>query len=59
MSPKCTSWLGHKYEGRYSEEIPGGFEAKRITTTAIVALRSKTYERDICVRCGHVVEKKP
>ncbi len=62
--PKCTHWLGHKFEGRYSEK-PG----KRPTVDElfwvgwsrqeqmIAASIDRTYERDICVRCGFAVEK--
>lgn len=63
--PKCTSWRGHKFVARYSI---GG--ARRLTSDellwipvldrvdAMEATRTKTYERDICVRCGHVIERK-
>jgi hypothetical protein len=62
---KCTSWLGHKFEGRYSQapssfriEDSSGISAEELAVLAN-EYRTKTYERDICVRCGHVVEKKP
>jgi hypothetical protein len=64
--PKCTSWLGHKFEGRYSLGAPvkqmdehwlaiqGTVAIPRI----IDASKPKTYERDVCVRCGAVIERK-
>ena len=64
--PRCTSWLGHKFEGRYSSKgPPEGYDlkltAKASTQAAKEALELltsvKTYERDICVRCGVTVEK--
>jgi hypothetical protein len=65
MSQKCTSWLGHKYEARY-EIIPPSHDAMNGMDTTIYgmeqylkALTKRVYLRDICVRCGHVVEKKP
>ena len=62
--PKCTSWLGHKYEGRYSQTASTSWpkfdtNSKEMARELLNATRDKTYERDICVRCGHVVEKKP
>lgn len=64
MSPKCTSWLGHKYQARYSlsgapaltdEEamFAWSFDYAEILSQK----RAKTYECDVCVRCGHVVQK--
>lgn len=64
MIPKCTSWRGHKFEARYSTG-PG----RKLTepemwhawpydlTTLSEKTRRKTYECDVCVRCGHVVQK--
>ena len=65
MIPKCTSWLGHKFEARYSYNWPDGrYEATlsgapRDVEVMVRAQQDKTYERDICVRCGHVIERKP
>jgi hypothetical protein len=65
--PKCTHWLGHKFEGRYSsppvaEEIAGmSIRASEYATAAKMlmdAARGKDYERDICVRCGHAIERQ-
>lgn len=63
MTPKCTSWLGHKFEGRYSLGDPIAIRARIAEAEALAmvleASKPKTYERDICVRCGVTVEKKP
>jgi hypothetical protein len=60
-TPRCTSWLGHKFEGRYSKVRLGDIElsvAAGITPALVDALTDKTtYERDICTRCGVTVEK--
>lgn len=53
--------FGHKYKPRYSEGAPsisdvqgvGPIGAERV----INASKKRTYERDICERCGHVIEK--
>lgn len=65
MTPKCTSWLGHKFEGRYSltaAVLPAGLKVS-IAVDSLSSIyerfRDATYVHDICVRCGHVVEKKP
>lgn len=63
-TPKCSSWLGHKFEARYSNQNPaliklldnavGGLE---LHPFAMKAMREETYECDICVRCGFKVMK--
>lgn len=60
-APKCTSWLGHKFEARYDLEAPtqvvkssGGWSAREVVDV-LDATRPQTYVHDICVRCGHVV----
>lgn len=59
--PKCTSWLGHKFEGRYSEkptgraEIGWGWVPSDIERV-LRACRIVTYERDVCVRCGATID---
>ena len=61
--PKCTSWLGHKFEGRYSSEPREGDFNKadaegRSAIDALLRMRvNMTYECDICVRCGVKVMK--
>jgi hypothetical protein len=59
---KCTSWFGHKFESRYSSEPSralAGLSAENVSSEDMVnLLTKKTYERDICVRCGATVEKK-
>lgn len=59
MVPKCTSWLGHKFEARYSEKMPDqSLEFEKATVAAIKAFKTITYECDICVRCGHVIDHR-
>lgn len=60
---KCTSWLGHKFEGRYSlspAQLPPGLKVS-IAVDSLSSIyerfRTQTYVHDICVRCGHVVRK--
>ena len=59
--PKCTSWRGHKFEGRYDKgpvagnyNVTGGSE--RHVEAMAERMRSISYVRDICVRCGHTIE---
>lgn len=57
--PKCSSWLGHKFEGRFTEHRACIWEVEEISSDLIEAMRSRSiYERDICVRCGWTVEKQ-
>jgi len=61
--PKCTSWRGHKFEGRFSERPAGrikfdwGWDPYWMTEV-MKEHRVVTYERDICVRCGVTVERE-
>lgn len=60
MIPKCTSWIGHKFEARFSTEpsaVLAGFKAEVRVTDMPMLLTKKTYECDICVRCGFKVMK--
>ncbi len=60
--PKCTSWRGHKFEGRYSSQPDATLSAFQVQVFAKdmpLLVTKRTYERDICVRCGATVEKKP
>lgn len=64
MIPICTSWRGHKFEGRYSYKNPAlqtlftqTGSIKRMTGEFVESMRDQTYELDICVRCGATVEK--
>jgi hypothetical protein len=61
--PKCTSWLGHKFEGRYSYTNPAlvtlmnrASEINNLPPSMVVNMRDATYHCDVCVRCGHVIE---
>lgn len=64
MTAKCTSWRGHRFAARYSTKPAtlsaralqelwwmAGDDRERLTQPV------KTYECDVCVRCGHVVQK--
>ena len=60
--PNCTSMRGHKFEGRYDEKPTGqGGSFQGGPVEAIYALRElticKIYVRDVCVRCGHTIER--
>ncbi len=59
--PKCQSWMGHKFEPRYSTQPDAtlaGFKADSVFSADLPKLLTKrTYEFDICVRCGHKVMK--
>lgn len=62
--PKCTSWLGHKFEARYSySPVAGKYNVEGGSSAHIQAMadkmRQQTYQHDICVRCGHVVPRQP
>lgn len=65
MIPKCTSWLGHRFEGRFSSKVPDNWGGSSFDGTAsgyakmADAVRENTYECDVCVRCGHVVRPSP
>ena len=58
MVPKCTSWRGHKFEGRYSEYMPKDrtLEFQKGSIDLVRSFKTITYECDICVRCGHVID---
>lgn len=61
--PKCTSIWGHKFEARYSYAAPaitklGEVWDAEATVQVLNALAAKDYQHDVCVRCGHVVERK-
>lgn len=62
--PKCPSWLGHKFIARYSTGKPTLEESRLIwiygSDRRLQALRDsrpQTYEGDVCVRCGCVVNQ--
>lgn len=55
---KCTSWLGHKFEARFSRELPTTMTRLKMDYSSdIELLKNVIYERDICIRCGATVEK--
>lgn len=59
--PKCTSWWGHKFEARYSLSASTmiEFEVGKATAKALGEIidryRDRTYEGEVCVRCGYQV----
>lgn len=63
MEKKCTSIFGHRYEARYDlgkAEMPhANFKNMdgESMSEVIEKFRTKTYILDICVRCGHIIEK--
>jgi hypothetical protein len=73
-TPKCSSWRGHKFEARYSLETGAPAEPLTFEKIGVASIteytfselfeinarqaETKTYERDICVRCGHVIERQ-
>ena len=64
MSEKCTSWRGHRFEARYSTR-PIVLPAQKMQELLWLSMDDlkrltepvRTYECDVCVRCGHVVQK--
>jgi len=60
-APKCTSWLGHNFKARYSTKLPSFAGCKDPDGAAVIAIiehaEDKTYEGDVCTRCGHVVNR--
>ncbi len=63
QAPKCTSWLGHKFEavydygpviGKYSAEGATAAHHERMADK----MRQQTYLYHVCVRCGSVVNRK-
>ena len=67
-TPKCQSWLGHRFEARYSTRPYGDLSLDDVSgpAAAVAFLYDKViegntireYQGDICVRCGFVVERK-
>lgn len=62
---KCTSILGHRYEARYSTRAAKLTQQQihealwlSILDRARLTQPTKTYECDVCVRCGHVVQQE-
>lgn len=60
--PKCTSWLGHKFEARFDTGARVGGDAEYEGSAYFILELEKlkhphTYVHDICIRCGHVVQR--
>ena len=63
-APKCTSWLGHRFEPRYSLTPPvltkvGPADDARGTLLVIESLTKREYAGDVCTRCGCIVNAPP
>lgn len=60
MSAMMCTWLGHKFEARYSKtaahDVPKLTGRGRLEDV-LEPFRDVTYERDICIRCGHTIER--
>lgn len=61
--PKCTSRWGHKFRPRYSMSaavLPPDLKVS-IAVDSLTGIYSQfrevRYEADICVRCGHLIER--
>lgn len=69
--PKCTSWRGHRFEARYSTGTapkPPAFEDLGVASISEASFlewaelhtkQPRTYERDVCIRCGATIERAP
>jgi len=57
--PRFGKWIGGcQFEARYdlsAVELPACHEVK-MTLTMAEKFRSKTYVRDVCIRCGKTIE---
>jgi|SRR5579872_6404153 len=57
---RCTSWFGHKYEGRYDEvPMPSTPERVEMVKANFDEIEDvyRVYVHDVCVRCGDVIER--
>ncbi len=61
MNNGCYIYFGkkrHQYKPRYDLIMPfGELQNFKGSVTAFEAMKNKIYVRDICVRCGHTVER--
>lgn len=67
--PKCTSWLGHRFEARYStvappdsiSEVMASLDGNTAYAGKLIldGLTSHHYAGDVCTRCGYVVNRMP
>lgn len=57
--PRAGKWLGCRFEPRFDLSAANidGFESIRGSVAAFESLRSETYVRDVCVRCGKTIER--
>lgn len=61
---RCTGWTGvHRFHARFDSEMPEGFKSGEYQGPALAYLetlklmRKETYVRDICVKCGAMIER--
>jgi hypothetical protein len=58
--PKCQSIFGHNFRPRF-DLGPADVSAFRTISAAdpdfLEQLRTQTYVRDVCERCGHTIER--
>jgi len=50
----------HKYRGRYDQseiKLPGNLRNIKMSEAGMEKFRAVTYVRDVCVRCGDVIER--
>ena len=61
MCPNAR-WTGrHRFEARFDEAMPAGMFDGNVSLAGlgiVDRLKSRTYVRDICVRCGQTVERE-
>jgi len=61
--PPCQSWRGHRFEGRYDKKNDSRFSFEHKDSTASICMLLEAsrggdfYVRDVCVRCGHTIER--
>jgi hypothetical protein len=63
--PPCRTWLGHKFEGRYDDfegtgralEVSGAYTPAQFKALLNTTQKRHVYVRDVCVRCGHAIER--
>lgn len=61
---RCRSLRGHKYEPRYDKSASNGVNFQNISRCSeafvenlVEKSRDVKYVRDVCVRCGHTIER--
>lgn len=61
ICPRAGRLFGCKFEGRFDLSVPTAMEIKGGTMAGQIAFleasKAETYVRDVCVRCGKVIER--